>query len=101
RYVVDLLVDLAELGLRLAPAGHGDHRRVRQPSVAQAGREIERADHLRRADAGLARCARIAVRHIGGGLFAMDVKTLDIWATFHPGVVLRNTAGTWNTWVTP
>ena len=77
RHVVDLLVDLAELGLGVAPAGHGDHRRMREPGVAQAGREIERADHLRHADAGLARGARIAVGHVGGGLLAVGVDARD------------------------
>ena len=83
RHVVDLLIDLAELGLRLAPAGHGDHRRVRQPGVAQAGGEVERADHLRRADAGLAGGARIAVGHVGGGLLAVHVQPLDVGAGLH------------------
>ncbi len=68
RHVIDLLIDLAEFRLRLAPAGERDHRRMREPGIAQAGGEIERADHLRHADAGLAGSARIAVRHIGRGL---------------------------------
>ena len=83
RHVVDLLVDLAELGLRLAPAGHRDHRRMGEPGVAQAGREVERADHLRHADAGLAGRARIAVRHVGGGLLAVHVQALDVGAALH------------------
>ena len=83
RHVVDLLIDLAKLGLRLAAAGEGDHRRVRQPGVAQAGSEIERADHLRHADAGLAAGARVAVRHVGRGRLAVDVQPLDRGAALH------------------
>ncbi len=83
RHVVDLLVDLAELGLRLAPAREGDHRRMGEPGVAQPGREIERADHLRHADAGLAGGARIAVRHVGGGFLAMHMQALDVGAPLH------------------
>jgi hypothetical protein len=52
--VVDFLVDLAELGLRITAAGHGDDRRMGEPGIAQSGREIERADHLRHADARFA-----------------------------------------------
>ena len=85
RHVVDLLIDFAEFGLRLAAAGHGDDRRMREPGVAQAGGEIERADHLRHADAGLARGARVAVGHIGGGLLAVHVQPLDVGAAFHLG----------------
>ena len=77
RQVVDLLVDLAELGLGLAPAGECDHRRMGEPGIAQAGRQIERADHLRHADAGPSRCARIAVRHIGGGFLPMGMDARD------------------------
>ena len=79
------LIDLAELGLRLAPAGHGDHRRVREPGVAQTGGEVERADHLRRADAGLAGGARIAIGHVGRRLLAMHVQALDVGAGLHHG----------------
>ena len=58
---------------------------MREPGVAQAGREIERADHLRHADAGLAGGARIAVRHIGGRLLAVHMQPLDLGATLHLG----------------
>ena len=44
------------------------------------GREIERADHLRHADARLAGRARIAVGHVGGGLLAVGVDALDVGA---------------------
>ena len=57
-----------------------------EPGVAQAGGEIERADHLRHADARLARGARIAVRHIGGGLLAVHVQPLDLGAPLHLGI---------------
>ena len=83
RQVIDLLIDLAELGLRLAPASHGDDRRMREPSVAQTGREVKRPDHLRRADAGLAGRARVAVGHIGRSLLAVHVQALDLGAAFH------------------
>ncbi len=85
RHVVDFLIDLAELGLGIAAAGHGDHRRVRQPGVAQAGREIERADHLRHAHARLAGGAGIAIGHIGRGLLAMGVDAGDLGAALHLG----------------
>ena len=85
RHVVDFLIDLAELGFRIAPAGHGDHRRMRQVSVAQAGGEIERADHLRHADAGPAGRARIAVGHVGGGFLAVAVHARDFGAPLHLG----------------
>ena len=68
-----------------AAAGEGDDGRVREIRVAQAGREIERADHLRHADTGPARRARIAVGHVGGGLLAMHVQPLDVGAPFHDG----------------
>ncbi len=83
RHVVDLLVDLAELGLGVAPAGQGDHRRMGKPGVAQAGGKVERADHLRGADAGLAGRARITIRHVGRGLLAMHMQPLDVGAGFH------------------
>ena len=83
RHVVDLLIDLAELGARLAPAGHGDHRGMGEPGIAQPGGEIERADHLGHADAGLAGGAGIAVGHVGGGFLAMDVQALDVGAALH------------------
>jgi len=51
RHVVHLLVHLAEFCFRVAPAGECDHRRMREVRVAQAGGEVERADHLRHADA--------------------------------------------------
>ena len=54
RHVVQVLIGLAELGVRVAPAGHGDDRGVGEPGVAQAGGEVERAHHLRHADAGAA-----------------------------------------------
>ena len=83
RHVVDLLIDLPELGLRLAAAGEGDHRRMREPGVAQAGGEIERADHLRHADAGLAGGAGVAVGHVGRGRLAVHVQPLDLGARLH------------------
>ena len=85
RHVVDFLIDLAELGFRIAPAGERDHRRMRQISVAQAGGEIERADHLRHADARLAGGARIAVGHVGGGFLAVAVHARDLGAPLHLG----------------
>ena len=83
RHVVDLLIDLAEFRFRLAAAGHGDDRRMREPGVAQAGGEIERADDLRHADAGSAGSARIAVRHVGRGFLAVHMQPLDIGAPLH------------------
>jgi hypothetical protein len=83
RHVVDFLIDLAEFRLRIASARHGDHRRMGEPGVAQPGREVERADHLRHADAGLAGGARIAVRHVGGGFLAMHMQPLDVGAPLH------------------
>ena len=83
RHVVDLLIDLAELGARLAPAGHRDDRRMGEPGIAQAGREIERADHLGHADARLAGGARVTVGHVGGGFLAVDVEALDVGAALH------------------
>ena len=54
-------------------------------SVAQAGGEIERADHLRHAHARLAGGARIAVGHVGGGFFAVAMHARDCGAPFHLG----------------
>ncbi len=85
RHVVDFLINLSELGFRVAPAGHRDHRRMRQVSIAQAGGEIERADHLRHADAGLAGRARIAVGHVGGGFLAVTMHARDLGAPLHLG----------------
>ena len=56
-----------------------------EPGVAQSGRKIEGADHLRAADAGLARGARVAIGHIGGRFLAVDVQALDVGAAFHLG----------------
>ena len=61
RHIVQILVRLAELGMRVAPTGHGDDRRVGEPGVAQAGGEVERADHLRHADTGAAGDPRVTV----------------------------------------
>ena len=83
RQVVDLLIDLAELGPRIAPAGHRDHRRVREPGIAQPGGQVECTDHLRRTYSRLARGARIAVGHVGCGLFAVNMQALDAGAPFH------------------
>ena len=58
---------------------------MRQIGVAQAGGEIERADHLRHADAGLAGGARIAVGHVGGGLLAVTMHARDLGAPLHLG----------------
>ena len=85
RHVVDFLVDLAELGLGIAAAGDGDDRRMREVGVAQARGQIERADHLRHADARLAGGARITVRHVGGRLFAVAVNARDRRAALHLG----------------
>ena len=83
RHIVDFLIDLAELGLGIAAAGEGDHRRMRQPGIAQSGREVQRADHLRHADAGFAGCARVAVSHVGGGRLRVHVQPLDLRARLH------------------
>jgi hypothetical protein len=85
RHVVDLLVDLAEFGLRIAAAGHGDHRRMREVGVAQARGEVERADNLRHADAGPAAGARVAVGHVRRSLLAVTVDALDLRAALHLG----------------
>ena len=85
RHVVDLLIDLAELGRRLATPGESDHRRVGEVGVPQARGQIERADHLRHADARLAGGAGVAVRHVGGGLFPMGMDTRDRGPPFHLG----------------
>ena len=74
RYVVDLLVDLAELGVGVASAGHGDHRRVRQVGITQTSGQVEGADHLGHADARVGPrpwrsrrpCRRPASRRAGG-----------------------------------
>ena len=83
RHVVDFLVDLAEFRLRIAPARHRDDRRMREIRVAQTRREIERTDHLRHADAGLARRARIAVGHVGGRFLAMTMDARDLGPALH------------------
>ena len=61
------------------------HRRMREVRVAQAGGEIERADHLRHADAGLAGGARVAVGHVGGGFLAVAMHARDLGAPLHLG----------------
>ena len=85
RHVVDLLVDFAELGLRIAPAGEGNHRRMRQICVAQARGDVERADHLRHANARLAGGARITVRHVDGRFLAVAVHPGYFGAPLHLG----------------
>ena len=85
RHIVDFLVDLPEFCFRVTPAGDRDDWRVRQIRVAQARREIERADHLRHADAGLARRARVAVRHIRCRFLAMAMDACDRGAPLHLG----------------
>jgi hypothetical protein len=85
RHVVDLLIDFAKLCFRFAASGHRDHRRMREPGIAQSRGKIECADHLRHADAGLARSARVAIGHIGGGFLAMHVQPLDVGAALHFG----------------
>ncbi len=85
RHVVHFLIDLAKLGFRITSAGDGDHRRMRQVSIAQAGGEIEGADHLRHADTGLAGSARVAVGHVGGGFLAVAMHARDLGAPLHLG----------------
>ena len=85
RDVVDFLIELAEFRFRIATARHSDHRRMREEGIAQTGGEIERADHLRHADAGLARRPRIAVGHIGCGFFTVTVHARDLGAALHFG----------------
>jgi hypothetical protein len=58
---------------------------MREPSVAQPGRQVERADHLRRADAGFAGRACVAVGHVGGSLLAVHVQALDVGTPLHHG----------------
>jgi hypothetical protein len=58
---------------------------MREPGVAQAGREVQRADHLGHADARFAASARVAVRHVGGGFLAMGMDSLDLGAPLHLG----------------
>ena len=58
---------------------------MREVSVAQAGGDVERADHLRHADARLAACTRVAVGHVGGGFLAVTMHTRDLGAPFHLG----------------
>ena len=58
---------------------------MRKIRVAQAGGEIERADDLRHADAGLARRARIAVGHVGGRFLAVAMDARDLGAPLHFG----------------
>ena len=85
RHIVDLLINLAELGLRVAPARHRDHRGMRQIGIAQARGEIECTDHLRHADARLAGGARIAVSHVRRGFFAVTMDARDLRPALHLG----------------
>ena len=85
RHVVDLLIDLAELALRFTPAGHGDDGRMRERGIAQAGGEVERADHLRHGDAGPPAGASVPICHVGCRLFAVHVQPLDVGAALHDG----------------
>ena len=74
---------------------------MRQPGIAQAGREVQRPDHLRHADARPAGGARVAVRHVGGGFFPVGMDARDLVRRSISTKVWRSTAGTMNTWVTP
>src|SRR2546427_760023 len=85
RHLLPSRLPPANVVLGTAPAGEGDHGRVREMRVAQARREIERADHLRHADARPARGACVAVGHVSGGFFAVGVNALDFRSGLHLG----------------
>src|SRR2546422_7085359 len=74
---------LAEFSLGIAAAGERDNRRMRKVGVSQARGEVERADHLRHADAGATRGTGIAVRHVRCGFFAVAVDALDPRPALH------------------
>ena len=78
--VVDLLVDAAKLGVRLAAPRHGDDRGVGEVGVPQAGGEVEGADDLGHADPRTAAGAGVAVGHVGGRFLRMDVQAPDAGA---------------------
>ena len=99
--VVDLLVDLLEVGAGITSPCESNDWRMGEPSVAQAGCDIESANDLRRADAGPARGAGIAVGHVGGGFLAVACRHLMFVRRSISTKVRRSMAGTWNTWVTP
>ena len=75
--VVDLLVGVAMARLRRRAAGDRDDRGAGHETVAQPGRQIRGADHLRHADARLAAGAGVAVGHVGGGLLAVHHDAAD------------------------
>ena len=56
---------------------------MRKIRVAQTGREIERADHLRHADAGLARRASVTVGHVSGRFLAVAMNARDLCSPLH------------------
>ena len=69
--VLHLLIRVAVAPAGLRAAGDGDQRRVRHERIAQAGREVRRADLLREAHARRVLRARVAVGHVHGGLLAV------------------------------
>src|SRR4051812_9479276 len=58
---------------------------MREIRIAQSRREVERTNDLRHAHARLAGCARVAVGHIGRGLFAVAVDACDGGTALHLG----------------
>jgi hypothetical protein len=68
---------MAITGLIVLTPADRNHRRARHVCVAQAGREIRRADVLRQADARTVRRACISVGHVRGSLFAVRDHTFD------------------------
>ena len=69
--VLGVLVGVAVARQVVLAAGDRDDGRAGHERVAQAGREVGRADVLAQRDAGLLRGARVAVGHVRGGLFAV------------------------------
>src|SRR5689334_23837976 len=53
--------------------------------VAQAGSQVERADDLSHADAGLAARASIAIGHVRRGFLAVAMNARDLRAPLHLG----------------
>ena len=86
RVMINFLVGMAQLMLLMLAPGDGDDGRARQPGVLQSRRQIDRADGLRHAKAGLAADAGVGVGHVGGGFLAMRLYALDAqFLHFHQG----------------
>ena len=100
--VLGFLVGVPVADLGRGAAREGDDGRAGEVGVPKPRRQVHAAHDLRHADAGAARGARVAVRHVGRGLLPVGEDAGDARAALiHLGEGVAQIVGTKKMWVTP